>query len=291
MRSVRVVSLSFYPCSHEKIAPLVDAEGSGGVDLLVLPETWTGNEPEQLDGPAVTAMVTMAKKHRMYIVCPVYRLVSGQRLNSTILIGRSGEICGIYDKMYPYWDEFNLTPPARPGTKPFVYETDFGKLGLATCFDANFPEVWQGLADAGAELVVWSSAYSGGRTLATYAIIHHYYIVTSTWTRDCLVYDITGDILMDERSEDVNVSRIRLDLDRGIYHVNFNTDKLEKLLQEHGGDVERERYLEREEWFVLKAKHPGVSVRELARTYGLEELREYIRRSRREINQMREGGI
>ncbi len=287
-RPVRVVSLSFYPRSYETITEIVDAEDLRGVDLVVLPETWTGNEPERLDGPALTAMVTLAKKHRMYIASPVYRLVEGQRFNSTILIGRKGEICGIYNKIFPYWDEFKLMPPSRPGSKPVVYETDFGKLGVATCFDANFPEVWQGLADAEAELVVWSSAYSGGRTLATHAITHHYYVVTSTWTQDCLVYDITGDVLLDEKREDINVSRITLDLDRGIYHVNFNMDKLERLLQEHGDEVEREMSLEREEWFVLKARRPGVSARGLAREYGLEELREYIRRSRREISKMRE---
>ena len=36
----------------------------------------------------------------------------------------------------------------------------------------------------------------------------------------------------------------------------------------------------REEWFVLKARRPGVSVRALAREYGLEELRSYQDRSR-----------
>jgi hypothetical protein len=38
--------------------------------------------------------------------------------------------------------------------------------------------------------------------------------------------------------------------------------------------------LERDEWFVLKAKRPGVSARELARSYGLEELLDFISHSR-----------
>ena len=42
-----------------------------------------------------------------------------------------------------------------------------------------------------------------------------------------------------------------------------------------------------EGWFVLKAKRPGVSARELARQYGLEELAHYIRRSRCEIDKCR----
>ena len=83
------------------------------------------------------------------------------------------------------------------------------------------------------------------------------------------------------------VSRITQDLDRGIYHQNFNIPKRDLLLKEHGEDLFQEKWLDREQWFVLKAKRPGVSARELARQYGLEELRDYISRSNREIDQMR----
>ena len=51
-----------------------------------------------------------------------------------------------------------------------------------------------------------------------HAINHHFYIVTSTLLADCLVYDITGRLLHDQRLKGINVSRITLDLDRGVYH-------------------------------------------------------------------------
>lgn len=85
----------------------------------------------------------------------------------------------------------------------------------------------------------------------------------------------------------MNISRVTLDLDRGIYHENFNMAKLDRLLREHGQDVEVERHLHREQWIVLRARRPGVSARALAREYGLEELRDYINRSRREIDRLR----
>jgi len=47
----------------------------------------------------------------------------------------------------------------------------------------------------------------------------------------------------------------------------------------------------REEWFVLKAKKPGISVRETARSYGLEDLCDYKDRSRRQIDEMRGFGF
>jgi len=168
-----------------------------------------------------------------------------------------------------------------------VFDTDFGKIGMAICFDANFPEVWQALRDNGAEVVFWSSAYSAGLQLQAYALLHHYYIVTSTYSKDCQVYDITGERILDENSENITIARITLDLDRGIYHENFNMEKLEKLLNSYGEEVEKELYLPREQWFVLKAKKPGVLARELAKKFGMEELTDYQDRSRREIDKKR----
>jgi predicted amidohydrolase len=291
-RPVRITSLSFNCRPLEEIADVVDREGARGVDLIALPETWTNqslNQPETLDGPVISAMAELARKHQTYIVCPLDRQdqEGERRVNSAVLLDRAGRVAGIYDKVYPYWSEFALLPTVQIGADAPVFETDFGRVGLAICFDVNFPEVWKELADNGAELVIWPSAYSAGTTLQAHALNHHYAIVTATQTGDCLVYDIDGQELLDEKSDDINVSRITLDLDRGIYHENFNLDKRDLLLAEHGDDVELERHLRREQWFILRAKRPGVSARSLARAYGLEELRDYIDRSRRQIDEMR----
>jgi predicted amidohydrolase len=288
-RPVRVVSLCFQDGSksREEVAAVVDAEGARGCDLIALPESWPGHDPESLDGPTVRLMAALAKQHRTYIVCPIDRWDGKRRLNSAILLDRQGEIVCVYDKVYPYWCEFDYEPPVMVGEQAPVYATDFGRVGMAICFDANFPEVWRQLADQGAELVIWPSAYSAGSSLQAHAINHHYYIVTSTATRHCLVYDITGELLQSERAADLLVSRITLDLDRGIYHQNFNMEGRERLLCEQHHAVTEDRWLDDEQWFVLRATRPGVSARTLARRYGLEELRDYLDRSRREIDKKR----
>jgi predicted amidohydrolase len=232
-------------------------------------------------------MSALAEKHGTYIICPIDRTDGQQRLNSAVILDRQGDVVGVYDKVYPYWSEFNLQPPVEVGLDPVVVDTDFGRVGVAICFDVNFPEVWQQLADQGADLVVWPSAYSAGTALQAHALAHHFSIVTSTQTGDCQVFDITGERILDHQGDDVTVSRVTLDLDRGIYHQNFNLAKRDQLLAECSSDVELEQWLPREQWFVLKAKRPGVSARELANRYGLEELRDYVARSRRDIDQFR----
>ncbi len=289
-RPVRIVSLSFKSASLEKIAGLVDAEGRKGVDLVVLPEAWRGPDVvETLSGETITTLARLAREHHCYVVCPIYRALDGRRLNTAVLIDRTGAVVSVYDKVFPYWNEFEMRPPALPGQNDVaVYDADFGRIGLATCYDAKFPEVFQRLRDRGAELVAWTSAYSGFTELQAFALLHHYPIVTSTLTGDSLVYDITGALLLDRKdAADVTVSRFTLDLDRTIYHYNFNLEKRERLLREHGADVRLDVDMPREEWFVLAAKRPGVSARQLGRQYGLEELRDYKDRSRVGIDALR----
>ncbi len=290
-RPVRVTAFSFRPGpTLDQVVRHLDEEGARGVDLMVLPETWRGQSNRTLetaDGPTIRALATLAKKHRAYIVSPIDLERDGRRFNTAVMIDREGTVIGTYDKAFPYWAEFDHARPVEPGRSARVFNTDFGRVGLAICFDVNFPEVWQRLADADAELVLWSSAYSAGAQLGAYALLHHFYIVTSTYTGDCQAYDITGERLLDERGEGIHASRIRLDLDRGIYHQNFNLEKRDRLLKEHAGTLRQEKWLEREQWFVLSATKPGVSARGLAREYGLEELRDYIHRSRRAIDTKR----
>ena len=289
-RPVRITSISFSCRPLEAIADIVEAEAERGTDLIVLPETWAGqdlNRPETLDGPIITAMSEIARRHATWIVCPLDRLDGNRRFNSAVLIDRDGRSAGIYDKVYPYWGELGLSPLVDIGSETPVFDTDFGKVGIAICFDANFPEMWKGLADNGAEVVVWPSAYSAATTLQAHALIHHFAILTSTQTGDCIVYDIDGSEILYEKSDDVNVSRFTLDLDRGIYHENFNLELRDKLLAERPDDVELEKHRRREQWFILKSKRPGASARALAKQYGLEELRDYVNRSRCQIDGMR----
>jgi len=290
-RPVRIISISFpNGKTLQEVARIVDQEAAGGCDLVALPETWLGqseHKPEPLDGPTIMTMADLARKRQTYIVCPIDRSDGNQRFNSSVLIDRAGQVVGVYDKVYPYWSEFDVRPPVEVGREVPVFETDFGRLGLLICFDANFPEIWKLLADDGAELVIWSSAYSAGTTLQAHALTNHFYIVTSTQASDCIVYDISGKEILYEKIDGLNITQVTVDLDRGIYHENFNVEKRDELLREHPDDVFQEDWLDREQWFVLRAKRPGVSARALAREYGLEELRDYVERSRREIDRMR----
>jgi predicted amidohydrolase len=46
-----------------------------------------------------------------------------------------------------------------PGDTPVVVETQFGFLGMATCFDLRFPELFRAMVDLGADMFLVCSAW------------------------------------------------------------------------------------------------------------------------------------
>lgn len=286
--NARVVSFSFSTRSADEILPLVEREAASNPDIIVLPETWQGDTLDTLDGGTCAKIREIAKQYRTYIIHSTFRLgANGERLNSAILIGRDGAIVGIYDKLYPYWAEFDLTQPSTPGKTAPVFDTDFGKVGIAICFDANFPRLWETLAEGGAEIVFWPSAYSAGSQLQAHALNHHYTIVTSTLHGDCAVVDITGkETFYNYSGGALQISRVDVNMNRIICHENYNDDKIRRLIAEHPGEAEQESHSYREQWYVLRGR-TDAPIRELAASYGIEELRAYKKRSHDAIDAMR----
>ncbi len=155
-----------------------------------------------------------------------------------------------------------------------------GRIGLAICFDMNFPKVWEAMAELNVELVIWPAAFSGGRNAALRAGTYHYYVATCTsiGQGDCRAADINGDWLMVKYPEEgraVNRADITLDLDRTIFHKNYNEAGIAQIEKDYAGrvNVDRSLYYE-EEWIVLSSEEKDL-IRALCEEYGLVPLRQF----------------
>ena len=288
-RQVKVAAIAI-GCggNHEKKLRLgiehLETAGQQGVDIACLPEEFSGTTAETIPGPTVNAVAELARKHRMYVVCPIReQAADGQQYNTAVLLDRTGKVQGRYRKVFVYWGE-GLNP-SRDGVP--VFDTDFGRITILTCFDANFDEVWQEAERKGAEIVLWPSAYGGGTPLNGYAMIHNYYVVAVGRGN---IIDIFGKAVDGVEKPRPQQFIATLDLDRTLVHTNFNEKKVAKLLQEHRGEVVQERFLDMESWYVLRSLKPGVLVRDLCKQYRIETLREYRQRSRAQINDARTHG-
>jgi len=255
--------------------------GERGVDIACLPEEFAGTKAEPIPGPTTDAVAELARKYRMYVICPIREQAEGGRqYNTAVLIDRQGKVAGYYRKVFVYWGEGLL--PSRQGVKAF--ETDFGRISILTCFDLNFAELWQQADDLDVDVVFWPSAYGGGCPLNAYATLYGYYIVPVGAGN---IIDVTGRTLKDVEKPRPNQFAATLDLDRTFIHTNFTTEKVKKLLAEHRGGVEQEHFYSMESWYLLRSVKPGLRVRDLCKQYGIETLREYRHRSRRQINEAR----
>lgn len=285
-RQVRVAAIAIgFGGDHDAKLRLalehLEIAGKRQVDIACLPEEFAGTtKAETLTGPTVTAVAALARKHHMYVVCPIREQGDREQYNTAVLLDRQGNMAGYYRKVFVVWGE-DLWP-SREGVK--VFETDFGRISLLTCFDLNFPELWLEADRLGAEIVFWPSAYTGGSPLNAMAMLFHYYIVPVGAGN---IMDITGRAIekLEEPKPDQFIATI--DLDRTFVHLDFNKDKVEKLLREHAGEVELESFPGSKAWYLLRSIRPGVLVRELCVRYRIETLREYQHRSRDQINEAR----
>jgi len=175
-------------------------------------------EDEKDPGPVTSAVGQFARKHNCYVVCPLLTTRDGHYYNSSLLIDRKGNIAGVYHKIHALESEIlpdhdfkggGVTPGAF--NQP-VIETDFGKVGLQICFDANWSDGWDNLRKQGAEIVFFSSAFPGGRMLNQYAFKNDFYIVSGTGG-DARVIDISGNDL-DVSSEFVRYAWQNINLEK-----------------------------------------------------------------------------
>jgi len=261
----------------------LETAGKNGVDIACLPEEFAGTEAEPVPGPTTEAVAKLARQYNMYVICPIREQAGDKQYNTAVLIDRKGKVAGYYRKIFVFWGEgLHLS---TEGVKAF--DTDFGRISILTCFDLNYPELWRQCDDLDVDMVFWPSAYGGGSPLNAYAILYHYYIVPVGAGN---IIDVTGKTFEKVEKPCPKQFIATLDLDRAFAHHDFNREKVEKMLAEHNDEIEVERNLSDEDlapWWLFKAVKPGVKVRELLKQYGIETLREYQHRSRKQINEAR----
>ena len=141
-----------------------------GADLVLLPEIWnTGyfgfdryqEEAEPLDGPTVSAAAARARELEAWVHVGsfVERRPDGTFTNTSVLLDRAGMPVAVYRKIHLFGFGSDETRVLTPGTDVITAQTDFGHVGLATCYDLRFPELFRIMVDQGAEFFLVCSAW------------------------------------------------------------------------------------------------------------------------------------
>lgn len=139
------------------------------VDLILMPEIWNlgyfafdayRSESENLEGPTVSMLREKARGRRCFIFGgSIVECAAGAYYNTSVLIDRQGAIVAAYRKIHLYGHQSEEAKLLTRGEKVTVVDTELGKIGLSTCYDLRFPELYRKMAAVGAELFLVASAW------------------------------------------------------------------------------------------------------------------------------------
>ncbi|MEF2527415.1 MULTISPECIES: carbon-nitrogen family hydrolase [Streptomyces] len=155
-----------------RVAGLVREQA--GSDLVVLPELWTvgafayelfETEAEPLDGPTFEAMSKAASDAGVWLHAGsiVERAGDGSLYNTALTISPAGELAATYRKIHRFGFDQGEAVMMAAGDSLTTVALPEQTLGIATCYDLRFPELFRGLVDAGATTLVVAAGWPARR--------------------------------------------------------------------------------------------------------------------------------
>jgi len=295
----------FHARTRDKMADYLEQAALAKPDLVVLPETfnmggipweqWPENA-EAIPGPLTDRAAEIAARHKMVVCVPLLERDGDKLYNTACFLDREGQVLGKYHKVQPTIGE--MEAGIVPGTDAPAWDTDFGKLGAAICFDLKFVEVGQRLAANEARVVCFVSAFIGGDRILHWCRDFGFYVVSSCSARSYIA-DMAGRFLASSGWEDNQVRAGLLppilstviNTDRMLFHLDYNQNKFQEILKKYGPGVEIENHYP-EAHFTLASLRDDVTVEDLVAEFELETWTQYLARARRERDKyLRQAGI
>ena len=152
---------------------LVRQAAADGAQIILLPELFEGPyfcidqlpvhlaRAVPIDGhPTIRRLSAVAAELQVVLPLSVYELAGQARFNTVAMIDADGSMLGIYRKSHipdgPGYTEKYYFSPGDTGFR--VWNTRYGRIGVAICWDQWFPESARSMAVQGAELLMYPTA-------------------------------------------------------------------------------------------------------------------------------------
>jgi predicted amidohydrolase len=170
---IRMASIQMSVGDESKAVHLEQAEALldrvRGADLVILPEIWNigyfsfdlyDQEAEPVDGETCRRMAAKARKHGFFLHLGSFvEKKDGKLYNTSVLIDPGGKVIGCYRKIHLFGYGSRESQLLTRGSEIAVVETDLGKIGMSTCYDLRFPELFRAMLDRGAQLFLVTSGW------------------------------------------------------------------------------------------------------------------------------------
>ena len=156
-----------YEATMQKAEEMISFAAKSGGNVVVLPEMFScpyageyfrvfasrGHEE------TCRRLSSWARENRVLLVGGSVPEKEGDRLYNTCFVyGPDGELLARHRKIHLFDVDlpgmrFHESHTFTPGSEITVFDTPYGRMGVAICFDVRFPELFRAMARRGAELI------------------------------------------------------------------------------------------------------------------------------------------
>ncbi|MBN2375339.1 MAG: carbon-nitrogen hydrolase family protein [Sedimentisphaerales bacterium] len=258
-------------------------------DMIVLPEVCDrpgGMSKEKQfqyyqtrGNQVIEYFASVAKENHCYIAFGTTRqLEDGTWRNSCVLLDRSGNTAGIYNKNFPTIGE--MTNGIKAGKEAPVFQCDFGKVACAICFDLNFDELRLQYAKQKPDIIVFPSMYHGGLAQSIWAYSCRAFFVGSVGVVN-LPSEIRSPMgkVIATSTNYFHFTVTTINLDYCLAHLDNNWEKLRALKKKYGKDViiaDPGKIGS----VLLTSEHETITIDKMIKEFEITPLDEYLNNSR-----------
>ncbi len=261
-------------------------------DLVLLPEAcdlptfrWSKDEKFRYFKARGTQVLdffaSIAKLNRCYIAFGTYvERNDGKWNDSVVLVDRNGKVCGMYDKNFPTDEEMN--EGFVPSDQVELIECDFGKVAAVICFDLNFDDLRERIANLNPDILLFSSMYHGSDFVQNYwAYSCRSFLVGAQYN-----YNVPSEIrspvgqVVASSTNYTDYAVAEINLDFALVHLGGNKGKLSQLKEKYGNRVTIEDP-GKLAVVMVSSDHPSKSAEDMLKEFDIESLDCMFERSRK----------
>jgi len=165
----------------DRAVAAIERAAADGADLVCLPEMFNvgyfafdayARNAEPIDGPTLERIADAAAAHGVAVQAGsiVEDLAASAEAgfdtpepdglaNASVFLDRAGEVQGVYRKQHLFGYDSAETQLLTPGESLPTVKFEGFTVGMTTCYDLRFPELYRQLADEGVSLVLVPSAW------------------------------------------------------------------------------------------------------------------------------------
>lgn len=176
--AVQLNSQDDKPRNVQRALELIERAADEGAELIVLPEyvTYLGRRSgyadaaEPVPGPVTEQFAASARRRGVYLLAGSLlerSAVAGRYYNTSLLFDPQGELVAKYRKIHlfdldlgPETNGYRESAMILPGEEIVTAPLGGRRIGLTTCYDLRFPELYRLLALDGAEVITVPAAFT-----------------------------------------------------------------------------------------------------------------------------------